>query len=193
MQASGQEEPGSSPPIPFLTNLIATGFYSGYIPWASGTFGTVVGILIYLIPGAEYPPVLVSLTVLGFFVGVVTSSKVAGIVGHRLTRSAALAKAAFQPGQHDTADPSIVVIDEIVGIWTTLLFVPKSPAAIIIAFLSFRAFDIIKTPPARQLERIPRGWGIMLDDVIAGIYANISTEIALLIIRSYLPSLLPHG
>ena len=193
MPPSSQEETSTKTSIPFFTNLIATGFFSGYIPWASGTFGTLVGILIYLLPGAEYPPVLMAMVVTGFFAGVVTSGKVASIVGHRLTRSAEITKATFQPGSHETADPSIVVIDEIVGIWITLLFAPKSVLTLILAFFSFRAFDIIKPPPARQLERVPHGWGIMLDDVVAGVYGSIAIQICLWIIRSYFPSLLPPG
>ena len=90
MEASGQEETDNNTSIPFFTKLIATGFFSGYIPWASGTFGTLVGILIYLLPGAEYFPVLITLTVAGFFAGVVTSGKVAAIIGHmKTTRSSA--------------------------------------------------------------------------------------------------------
>jgi phosphatidylglycerophosphatase A len=189
MQASGQEE-SSRNSIPFFTNLIATGFFSGYIPWASGTFGTLVAVLIYFLPGTENPAVLSTMIVVGFFVGVWTSGRVAGIVGHKLTRSAELAKAKFQPGEHEVADPSIVVIDEIIGMWLALLFVPKTGIAIAIAFFAFRAFDIVKPPPARQLERIPNGWGIMLDDIVVGVYANIVAQIILWIIRSYFPSLL---
>jgi phosphatidylglycerophosphatase A len=188
MQASGQEE-SSRNSIPFFTNLIATGFFSGYIPWASGTFGTLVAVLIYFLPGTENPAVLSTMIVVGFFVGVWTSGRVAGIVGHKLTRSAELAKAKFQPGEHEVADPSIVVIDEIIGMWLALLFVPKTGIAIAIAFFAFRAFDIVKPPPARQLERIPNGWGIMLDDIVVGVYANIVAQITPWIIRSYFPSL----
>jgi phosphatidylglycerophosphatase A len=179
-----------APKIPFLANLIATGLYSGYIPWASGTFGTIVGILFYLIPGANDPLVLSIMIAAGFFVGVWTSRIVAAIVGHQLTRTAEFAKASFQPGEHSVADPSIVVIDEVVGVWITLLLIPKSIPAIILAFFFFRVCDILKPPPSRQLENISGGWGIMLDDVIAGIYANIATRLALWIIASYLPSLL---
>jgi phosphatidylglycerophosphatase A len=188
MQASGQEE-SSRNSIPFFTNLIATGFFSGYIPWASGTFGTLVAVLIYFLPGTENPAVLSTMIVVGFFVGAWTSGRVAGIVGHKLTRSAELAKAKFQPGEHEVADPSIVVIDEIIGMWLALLFVPKTGIAIAIAFFAFRAFDIVKPPPARQLERIPNGWGIMLDDIVVGVYANIVAQITPWIIRSYFPSL----
>jgi phosphatidylglycerophosphatase A len=190
MPASGREETNSTRSIPFFTNLIATGFFSGYIPWASGTFGTLVGVLVYLLPGIENPAVLSTLIVFGLFVGVWTSGRVAHIIGHKLTRSAELTKATFQPGKHEAADPSIVVIDEIIGVWIALLFVPKTGLAVVIAFFAFRAFDIVKPPPAQQLERIPYGWGIMLDDVVAGVYANIATQICLWLVRSYVPSLL---
>jgi len=184
---------GNRDKIPFFTNLIATGLFAGYVPWASGTFGTIVGILISLLPGMNEPRIMIPVIVAGFFTGVVTSGRVARIVGHRLSRSAALAKATFQPDGHEVADPSIVVIDEIVGIWITLLFLPGGPIPVVIAFLSFRAFDIIKPPPARQLERVPHGWGIMLDDVVAGIYANIATRVLLLIISPLVPTILSHG
>ena len=174
----GDPPEGFSPRIPFVPNVIATGLFSGYIPWTSGTFGTLVGLLFYCIPGAEDPFVLGIMVVVGFFVGVWSSARVAAVVGHRLTRSAELSKQLFQQGEHATADPSIVVIDEIVGIWITLLFLPKTIPVMIIGFLAFRVFDILKPQPARNLEKIPNGWGIMLDDVIAGIYANIVTQLA---------------
>jgi phosphatidylglycerophosphatase A len=140
----------------------------------SGTFGTLVGLLLYLIPGVEHPVLLASLILVTFFAGVAASARVASSVGHQLTRSAEIAKQKFQPGEHETADPSIIVIDEIVGMWIALLFLPKTVPVMIIAFFAFRFFDIVKPQPARSLERIPNGWGIMLDDVVAGVYANIA-------------------
>ena len=175
--AGGAQPEEPSDVIPFLPRIIATGLFSGYIPWTSGTFGTLVGVLFYLIPGAEHPAVLGAMSVIGFFVGVWASARVAEIVGHRLTRTAEMSKRLFQPGDHETADPSIVVIDEIVGIWITYLFLPKTLVVIIAGFIAFRACDILKPQPARALERVPHGWGIMLDDVVAGIYANIATQI----------------
>jgi phosphatidylglycerophosphatase A len=190
MRTSSDPEPADTPvPIPLLTRLIATGLCSGYLPWASGTFGTLVGIIIYLIPGVSSPPVLGALIVIFFLAGTATSHRVAQAVGHRLTRSAELAKATFQSGDHDNPDPSIVVIDEIVGIWIALLAVPLSPLSVVVAFFAFRVFDIIKPPPARQVERISGGWGIMLDDVVAGVYANITTRIALLALSFFFPHL----
>jgi phosphatidylglycerophosphatase A len=175
--------------VPFLSRFIATGFFSGYAPWASGTFGTLAGIVIYLIPGVENPVVLGVLIIVGFFVGVFTSNQVAQVEGHKLTKTAELAKSMFQGGEHETPDPSIVVIDEIVGIWITLLFLPKTWLAVLIAFFAFRGFDIVKLSPAKQLEKIPNGWGIMLDDVVAGMYAWIATEVAYTILVRVLASI----
>jgi phosphatidylglycerophosphatase A len=163
---------------------VATGLFSGYIPWASGTFGTIVGIAFYLLPGVSSPLWLGLLIVGGFFVGVRTSASVARHTGHQLSASAAKAKELFQNGAHETADPSIVVIDEIVGVWIALWMLPYSPVVIALAFVAFRAFDIVKPPPARQLERIPDGWGIMLDDVAAGVYANLAVRAILLVAAS---------
>ncbi len=176
------ESPARTPSL--VTRAVATGLFAGYIPWASGTFGTLVGLAVYLLPGLSEPVWLSLLIVVGMSAGVVTAKKVAQATGHQLTASAERAKALFQPGTHDVADPSIVVIDEIVGIWITLWLVPYSRVAIVVAFILFRLFDIVKPPPARQLERIPGGWGIMLDDVAAGIYANIATRIVLFLLAS---------
>ncbi len=190
MPALDQEDRESNRQVPFFTKLIATGLFAGYIPWASGTFGTLVGVIIFLLPGTDHPTILLSMIVVGFFAGVVTSARVAGIVGHKLTKSAELAKSTFQPGGHDAADPSIVVIDEIVGVWITFLFLPKAVFVIVAAFFAFRFFDIIKPPPARQFERLPNGWGIMLDDVVAGVYANLAVQVLYLAAKTYFPTLL---
>ena len=171
-----QPDPPGGGRVPFAVRFIATGFFSGYIPWASGTFGSVVGLLLLLIPGAASQAVLPVLIVSGFVIGVYTSGRVAEAEGNTLTRTAAAAKAMFQPGAHEHADPSIVVIDEIVGMWISLAGIAIAPAACIAAFLLFRIFDVLKPEPAASLERLPGGWGIMLDDVVAGAYANIGTR-----------------
>ncbi len=68
-------------------------------------------------------------------------------------------------------DPQFVVIDEVAGQWITLLFVPVAWKTLLAGFILFRGFDIVKPPPVRQLERLPEGTGIVVDDVAAGIYA----------------------
>ena len=194
MAAEEQERHSKRPDlheVHFLTKVVATGLFSGYIPWASGTFGSLVGLLFYaLIPGFERPIVLGTIILVGFVAGVHTSGRVAASVGHRLTHTAAMAKAAFQPGNHGTVDPSVVVIDEIVGMWISLLFLPKDILVVITAFCLFRVFDIVKPYPAQRLERIPRGWGIMLDDVSAGICANVSSQIFVLGMRWIFPGII---
>jgi phosphatidylglycerophosphatase A len=71
-------------------------------------------------------------------------------------------------------DARQIVIDEVAGMAISLLFVPKEIKWYVIAFLLFRFFDIVKPPPARAVERVKGGWGVTLDDVIAGVYANVS-------------------
>lgn len=70
-------------------------------------------------------------------------------------------------------------MDEIVGMWISLFFVPFTPANVVAAFLLFRGMDIVKPYPAADLEHLPGGWGIMADDVMAGIYANLVLQVGL--------------
>jgi phosphatidylglycerophosphatase A len=77
------------------------------------------------------------------------------------------------------SDPSEVVIDEVMGMAVTLAFMPLTAKAIWIGFFLFRLFDILKPFPARHSENLPGGWGIVMDDVVAGIYANVSLRIIL--------------
>ncbi len=70
-------------------------------------------------------------------------------------------------------DPRQVVVDEGVGFLFAVAFLPPGTGTAIAGFLAFRAFDIVKPPPARQLEALPGGWGIVADDVVAGLYSNV--------------------
>ena len=74
-------------------------------------------------------------------------------------------------------DPGPVVIDEVVGMFVSLLFLPATWPVIAAAFVAFRVFDIVKPWPANRLEHLPGGWGVMADDVMAGIYANLAVQI----------------
>jgi phosphatidylglycerophosphatase A len=164
----------------------------GLVPWASGTFGTLAGLLLCLIPAVHTTAVLLPLILIMFFVGVYAAGAVAQAEGDRLTRGAAAAKARFQPGDHPNPDPSMVVIDEIVGIWITLLGMPVSVTAFALSFIAFRLFDVLKPGPARMVEDLPGGWGIMLDDVIAALYATITVRILLFLLPKFIsPSFLP--
>ncbi len=165
--------------VPFLALFVATGFYSGYSPWASGTVGSLVGAIIFLLPGVSNPMVLLPLILFGFVFGARSSALVAEKYGNALTRSAQIAKETFQGNHPVSPDPSIVVIDEIIGMLVSLAFLDTSFLTLSIAFAFFRIFDILKPVPINRLERISNGWGIMLDDVAAGIYANIATRATL--------------
>jgi len=132
----------------------------GYLPVAPGTWASFIALLVwwYFIPENEtviYILVLVNL----FLVGVITSV----IVSEHKKEN----------------DPSSVVIDEWVGMWIALIFVPKQLSWMLGSFFLFRLFDITKIFPANRLEKVRGGWGIMLDDVAAGIY----TIIILLLVR----------
>lgn len=167
-------DPPTNEPKPpsFLSRLIATAMFTGYIPWASGTFGSLLALLLLLLPGTQEPATLGAMILLATAAGIPAAGAIARSEGHRLTRTAAAAKRTFQPGEHSVPDPSIVVIDEVVGMWITLFMITKTLPAYALGFLLFRMLDILKPEPARLLERIPGGWGIMLDDIVAGIYAN---------------------
>ena len=78
-------------------------------------------------------------------------------------------------------DPSLVVIDEVAGMWVTLIALPWTPVTVLTGFFMFRLFDVFKPYPARDLEGVPGGWGIMLDDIVAGIYANLAVRVVLLV------------
>jgi phosphatidylglycerophosphatase A len=169
-------------PAPFLHRFIATGAFSGYLPWAPGTAGSLVGLLLYLIPGASAPAALGAMILAGFFAGRAAAARVAESTGHRLSAGGRMTKNLFQRGRASHPDPSIVVIDEIVGMWIALLLLPKTLPALLIAFTTFRIFDIVKPPPAADVEHFGSGWGIMLDDVVAGMYAGIVTHLTLRII-----------
>ena len=132
---------------------LATGFGSGYSPIAPGTAGSAVGLLLF-VPLSRLPPLLqLAVTLVVFAAGVLASTHVARLVGRK--------------------DPGIVVIDEVVGVWVSLLFLPFTPAVALLAFLLFRLLDMLKPYPARQFEALPDGLGIMADDVMAAVYVNL--------------------
>jgi phosphatidylglycerophosphatase A len=139
--------------------LLATGFGVGYSPVAPGTLGTLVAIPIYYFL-SEIPSPLYEITLIGFFfLSVWISEKAEIFFGKK--------------------DDQRIVIDEIVGFLITMLWILKTIRFIIIGFFLFRFFDILKPFPIRRIERkFKGGFGVVLDDVVAGIYANIILHIA---------------
>ena len=137
----------------FLSRLLATGFYVGYTPIAPGTAGSLLGLFLYwIIPGSETL----------FF----------GIPLALLTLGGAWA-AGHVERESGVKDNQIIVIDEVVGTLITLWAAQKNILWLAVGVALFRVFDIVKPVPVRTAEKVPGGWGIMLDDVVAGVYSLI--------------------
>ncbi len=150
--------------------LIATAFGSGYSPVAPGTAGAAVGVLMLwglseVLPGqfsGGWPQahwLLVAILVF-FFFGVKASQKLEPEWGH---------------------DPSRITVDELVGVWVAMLGVPVNWLNLLLAFGLFRLFDIWKPLGIRKLERLPGGWGVMMDDVAAGVAAGVCLQVWLMV------------
>ena len=143
-----------------LLMFIATGAGSGYLPKAPGTWGTLVGLLLWWpLAGLSLTAYLATVAVL-FIVGVASAGAAEKIL--------------------DRGDPGVVVIDEIVGVLIALAAVPLHPAAALAGFALFRLFDIAKPFPVGWADRhLHGGLGIMLDDVAAGLYALLVLHLGL--------------
>ena len=142
--------------------LIATGFYSGYLPKAPGTWGSLVGVLLVFLLHALSLQIYLSV-IAGFFI---VGSFVAGEAEKIL----------------DNRDPGVVVIDEIVGMLITMIAVPVTPLTMALGFILFRVFDIAKPFPVNFFDQhFHGGLGIMLDDVVAGIYSLIIMQLIFLL------------
>lgn len=153
-----------------IRKLLVSVFGLGYLPVAPGTWGSfgaaaVFVVMAYLLGPSRQPciwAVACVLTVVAFVVGIYLGPWAAGFYRDK--------------------DPSPFVLDEVAGMWVALLAVPLGTTKwlLIVAvtqFLLFRIADIIKPPPARQAEHLPFGWGIMTDDIVAGIYANLVGQV----------------
>ena len=152
---------GMQKSLDLLARLIATVFGSGYSALAPGTVGSAVGVLLFWPMATAAWPWQAAASVILFVVGSLAAGRVAR--------------------QVDRKDPSIVVVDEVVGQWVALTALPFTPFTAGLGFLLFRVMDIVKPWPARDLEGVPGGWGIMADDVAAGIYANLVVRASLLV------------
>jgi phosphatidylglycerophosphatase A len=134
--------------------LFGTGLGSGYFPLAPGTVGTVIGIVLCWC-FSRFSPFLYLITLISF---IFFSAWIADRSERLLHQK----------------DPRIIVIDEIAGMLVTMFLIPFSTLYAGIGFLLFRLFDIVKPFPVGWLDKnLSGGWGIVLDDVAAGIYANL--------------------
>jgi phosphatidylglycerophosphatase A len=129
---------------------IATAAGTGYAPVAPGTVVSLLtAVALWLLPFTQVTLVVTLVAVIA-----------AGVwSGHRAERVLGC------------KDPGAVVVDEVAGMMLSVLLVPRTPAVMLSAFVLFRIFDIWKPFPAYQSQALPGGWGVMADDVIAGLYA----------------------
>ncbi len=149
---------------PLWATLAATFFGAGRLRPGPGTWGSAAAILAWAvlsrwIPAQAQCVVLAGLALLAIVAGIPAAT--------RFARALQL------------KDPQTVVIDEVAGQWITLLVAPVSWKTLLLGFILFRAFDILKPPPVRQLERLPEGTGIVMDDVAAGLYALLVMQLVL--------------
>ena len=152
-----------------LAKILATGFGTGLAPVAPGSIGALLGtfaiFILYKIEIFSSEDILKSsiyLIVLSIFVtvlGVWASNKLEPEWGH---------------------DNQKIVIDEIAGVFVTLIFIPIHLKSILFGYILFRIFDIWKPLGIRKLDQIKSGWGVMLDDIAAGVLANICLQLAIL-------------
>ncbi len=140
-------------------HFVATGLYVGYLPVAPGTWATLlVGV-----------PLCIGLKCMG---EITFLAALAGVLGLSVVSSG------FVEKKLEEKDPSFVVIDEVTGFLFSMVFVPISVTNVLCACAFFRLFDIVKPYPIRVIEqRIPGGWGITLDDVLAGLYAGLCVHL----------------
>jgi phosphatidylglycerophosphatase A len=143
--------------------FLATGFYIGNIPFAPGTFGSLIGLpLCFTLAGMSLAPAVLFTLLFIFF-----AVYIADAAEKLLKRS----------------DPGCIVIDEMAGMMVTLIGLPFNPITVMIGFIIFRILDILKPFPIRNLDRrIPGGLGVVADDVAAGIIANLLLRIIMQIL-----------
>lgn len=150
--------------INFIDKFLGSGFFTGYIPFASGTFGSLAALIIYIaIPGFENAYVIIPLIFLSTIYGIYVGSKFEKVYGK---------------------DPAECTIDEVIGMWISLIYLPKSFAIYVTAFFIWRIIDIIKIFPIRKLEKLDGGLGIVADDVLGGIYSLIIIHLILYLIKN---------
>jgi phosphatidylglycerophosphatase A len=151
----------SSHPARNVTRLavfLATAGYCGYFPIAPGTIGSAAGLVVYILVWWLRTPAVEVILIVGLF----AAGTWAGTIAERYFGG---------------IDPGPIVIDEVVGMLITLAFIPVGVNAAVTGFVLFRIFDVIKPFPAARLEKLHGGFGVMADDAMAGIYANLSLRV----------------
>lgn len=141
--------------VGYLVCFLASGAFVGFSPVAPGTAGSLLGLVLFLLFFPTDP------------------------AGTLLVLALSLPAAIWLSGRAEVAlgepDASPIVVDEIVGQWLALAFLPRSAPFVVASFLLFRALDIWK--PWRELEKLPGGFGVVVDDLVAGVAANLCLQV----------------
>lgn len=139
-----------------VAHLFYTGFYTGYMPFAPGTFGTLLACAIYcslyMAFGDNVRFINMGLVLIAAYPAV--------LLGNQAEK------------YFESKDPQIVVLDEMMGYWISVFFFPFNLKIVLAAFILFRFFDILKPWPISSSQQLKGGLGIMIDDYIAGIFSN---------------------
>lgn len=141
-----------------IKEFLFTAFYAGYSPVAPGTAGTMVAMAVYILENlifSETDQAVINIVNFVFVLVLIYPSIKLGDAAEKFFKC---------------KDPQQVVLDEVLGYWIGVIFIPFSFVYAVLAFILFRVFDIIKPFPARSLESLSGGLGIMMDDIIAGLY-----------------------
>jgi phosphatidylglycerophosphatase A len=153
-----------------LAVFLATAGYTGYFPIAPGTVGSAVGLVAYAALRWAQSPVSPAVEVV-LIVALFAAGTWAGTAAER---------------HFGGIDPGPIVLDEVVGMLITLAFIPVGVGGAIAGFFLFRLFDIIKPFPARRFEALHGGLGVMADDAMAAIYANVCLRLLILVAPGWL-------
>ncbi len=150
-----------------LAVFIATAGYCGYFPIAPGTVGSAAGLVVYLLvwwTGSRLveAALIVALFAVGVWAATIAERHFGGV------------------------DPGPIVMDEVVGMLITLAFIPVGWPAALTGFFLFRVFDVIKPYPADRLEALHGGLGVMTDDAMAGVYANLSLRLIMWLLPAWI-------
>lgn len=150
-----------------LAMVLATAGYVGYFPIAPGTAGSLAGLVVFAFVRWIGVP--------AFEIGMIVAVLIAGIW------SASVAERTL-----NLKDPGPVVIDEVLGMLITVALLPLSLTGVLVGFLLFRIFDVVKPFPARRLEALHGGAGIMLDDAVAGLYGYVTLRALVMLAPAWL-------
>jgi len=153
-----------SRPIDYIRKFFATGSFTGYFPIAPGTWGSLLACIIlwFVWPPQWY--IQFAAIIVFYPIAVYFAGKAEAYFGH---------------------DGHPIVIDEVIGQMVTLFMAPHDLLVYVIGFLLFRAFDIIKPPPARGWEKFRGGFGIVADDMAAGVYAAITLQLLIVLLAKW--------